>query len=76
MQHIILKLTRKNKKEQEEDFCHENVKKVPFCRRYTNVYYVDLSEKIDVIFKRRRKVAKTIELVAQCLPLLMLFKKR
>jgi hypothetical protein len=76
MQHIILRLARKNKKEEEKDFYHENVEKVPFCRRYTNVYYIDLRKSIDVIFKRRRKVTTTIKLVAQCLPLLLLFKKR
>jgi beta-galactosidase beta subunit len=66
MQHIILRLVGKNKKEEEIDLCHENVEKIPFYKKYTYVYYVHLHERIDVIFKRRRKTATTIELDAHC----------
>jgi hypothetical protein len=64
MQHIIIRLAWKNKKEEEDFFCHENVKKIPLCMRYIDVYYVDLCKRINVIFKRRRKAATTIKLVA------------
>jgi hypothetical protein len=74
MQRIILRLGRKNK--MEEIFCHENVEKVPFYRRYTNVYDVHLHERIDAIFKRRRRVTTTTKLVAQCPPLLLFFGRR
>jgi hypothetical protein len=64
MQHIILRFVGNNKKEEEKDLCHENVEKIPFYRKYTYVYYVDLRGKIDVIFKGRRKTTTTIELAA------------
>jgi hypothetical protein len=73
MQRIILRLGGKNKKE--EISCHENVKKVPFYRRYTNVCYVDLRERVDTIFKIR-STTTTTKFVAQRPPLLLLFRRR
>jgi hypothetical protein len=75
MQHIITRLGKKNKKE-EKNLCHENVEKVPLCKRYTNVHYVVLCGKINVIFQRIRTTATTTKIIAQCSPTLLLFIRR
>jgi len=75
MQHISLGLGGKNKKEK-ENFYHENVEKVPLCRRYLDVYYANLRERINAIFKRRRRVATIIELATQHSPSLLFFRKK
>jgi hypothetical protein len=54
MQRIITRLGKKNKKE-EKNSCRENVEKTLLCRRYTNVHYVVLCGKINVIFQREKQ---------------------